>query len=179
MKHLSLLVLTPSLHTHQPLLLEALHAHTISAGCSTRVGQSWRSEGAPDKTLLCICQGVSTSLPSLPYKNCEVQLSLNRGHDTRGAAWNLQIPLKTGWQAVNNKEVGLEGVTQGQWSAQSPQSAEHRSDRQSVTALISAFYVVKTLHLHSRVLSCSLSPAERLRSEDKTQGTPFVLSGKM
>lgn len=93
-KHLSLLVLTPSLNTHQPLVLEALHAHTISAGRSTRVGQSWRSEGAPDKILLCICQAVSTSLSSLPNKNCEVELSLNRGHDTRGAAQNLQIPLK-------------------------------------------------------------------------------------
>lgn len=66
-KHLSLLVLTPSLNTHQLLLLVAFHTHTVSLGHYTRVGQSVRSEGTRNKTLLCICQAVPTALPSQPF----------------------------------------------------------------------------------------------------------------
>lgn len=67
-KHLSLLVLTPSLNTHKFLLLVALkHTLTISLGCSTRVGQSVGSEGTRNKTLLCICHAVPTALPSQPF----------------------------------------------------------------------------------------------------------------
>lgn len=63
-KHLSLLVLALSFNTHQLLLLVFFHAHAISLGPSACVGQSVRSEGTWNKTLLCICQAVPALLPS-------------------------------------------------------------------------------------------------------------------
>lgn len=163
---MSLLVLTPSLNTHQLLLLVAFHTHTISPGHSTRVGQSVRSEETRNKTLLCICQAVPAALPSRPFSG-HIRIGggalLERGHCTRGAASSLQILQKIGGQTTNNKEVGLRVSPRGS-EALSPNGALARDQTgQSARALISAFYVLKTLHLHSHVFSCSLSSAEWLR----------------
>lgn len=165
-KHLSLLVLTPSLNTPQLLFPVAFHTHKISLGYYACVGQSVRSEGTRNKTLLCICQAVPTALPSQPFSG-HIRIGggalLKRGHGTRGAASSFEIPQIFGGQMTNNKEVGPRVSPRGS-EPLSPHGALARDQNgQSARALISAFYVLKTLHLHSHVFSCSLSSAECLR----------------
>lgn len=63
---------------------------------------------------------------------------------------------------MNNKEVGLRVSPRGS-EALSPHGALARDQTgQSAGALISAFYVLKMLHLHTHVFSSSLSSAECL-----------------
>lgn len=154
-KHLSLLVMTPSLNTHKLLLLVGFHTHTL--GYSTRVGHSVRSEGTRNKTLLCICQAVPTASPLpvilWPFKNWRWSSAWTGALHQRSCFKPSDTPKIRG-ERTNNKEVGLRVSPRGS-EALSPHGALATDQtRQSARALISVFYVWKTSHLHSPVFSC-------------------------
>ena len=98
------------------------------------------------------------------------------GHSTRGTSSNLEILQKSKWGTDNgdNKEVGVRVSPRGS-QAFGPRGAPARDQAgPSARALISAFYVLKMLHLQDRVFSCSLSLAGCLRVAEKTRKTPLV-----
>lgn len=146
------------------------HTHKISLGHSTRVGQSVGSEGTRNKTLLCICQAVPSTLPSQPFSghlSTRGGALLEQWNWTGGAASSLQhTPPKNEGQATNKKEVGLRVSPRGSEALTLHEVVARDQAGQSATALISAFYVLKMLHLHSHVFSCSLSSAECQRTAE-------------
>lgn len=155
-KHLSHLVFTPPLNTQQLLLLVAFHMHAVSPGLSTRVSQTVRSEGNQNKTLLCICQAVPTDLTSQRLSGhirTRGGALLKQGHGVNEAASSFEIPQKS--------EGRQQTIKKWDWGCH-PGAVERLVPmerwpeiRQSARALISSFYVLKGLHLHSHVCSCS------------------------
>lgn len=169
-KHLSHLVLTPSLNTHQFLLLVAFpfmractHTHTLYMCRSvTRIRRD------PKQNPVVHLSGSPQSEPFSGYIRIGGGALPQQRNGTRAAS-SLERSLPPQKKKIQGnkkrkkrKEVGLRVSPGGSEAAQSPRS----TDQRSVRALISGFYVVKMLHLHCHVFSCSLLSAQSLRRAD-------------